>query len=112
MVVLKKLSASTLMETLVASVLIVVIFMIASMILNNVFSNTIKYNTKTVDVYLDELMYLNKSGKLAMPYNELYKGWDITVTNVEKKEETIISFEAINQETNQTYSKSYIENPK
>ena len=39
MVVLKKIKASTLMETLVATVLIIVVFMAASMILNNMFLN-------------------------------------------------------------------------
>ena len=58
MVILKKIKASTLMETLVASVLIVVVFMISSMILNNLFSNTIKSNTRAIEAHINELQYL------------------------------------------------------
>ena len=60
MVVLKskyKIKGSTLMETLVATVVIVIIFMMASLILNNLFSNTIKNNTQSIDSYLNELQY-------------------------------------------------------
>ncbi len=53
MVVLKKIKAFTLMETLVATVLIVIVFMISSMLLNNLFYNSIKDNTIAIDAHLN-----------------------------------------------------------
>ncbi|GAA3647246.1 hypothetical protein [Flavivirga jejuensis] len=109
MVVLKKIKGSTLMETLVATVLIVVIFMISSMILNNLFSNTIKKNTRAIEAHINELQYLCKNEKLIIPYYDDFNSWDIAITTQKDGNKTIILFEAINTETNQSYSKQSVE---
>lgn len=103
MAVLKKINASTLMETLVATVLIVVIFMIASMILNNLFSNSIKMNTRGIDNHLKELEYLHNYKKINIPYNDEYKIWDISIKEIEQGqgEQTKILIEVTNRETKQ-----------
>ena len=67
------------METLVATVLIVVVFMISSMILNNVFSNTVTNDKRAIHTKLNELMYLASHDKLKVPYHEDFKAWDIIV---------------------------------
>ncbi|MFD2916846.1 PulJ/GspJ family protein [Psychroserpens luteus] len=102
MVVLKKVKGSTLMETLVATVLIVVIFMLASMILNTIFSNTIKNNTQAVDTHLTELQYLQRNEKLELPYHEEFGKWQINILEHIENDKSIIEFEAINSETNKT----------
>lgn len=79
MVVLKKIKASTLMETLVASVLIIVVFMVSSLILNNVFANTINNNTQSISSHLNELEYRYRAGVLSIPYKDDCEGWDIYV---------------------------------
>jgi len=66
------------METLVATVLIVVVFMISSMILNNVFSNTVTSDKRAIDTRLNELTYLASHDKLKVPYQEDFKAWNIT----------------------------------
>jgi len=106
MVILKKIKASTLMETLVATVLIVAIFMIASMILNNLFSKTIENNTRSIDAHLNELHYLYLNEKLKIPFYEDFESWDISIEN---NTETIV-FEALNTKTNKTILKTYIAN--
>ena len=68
MAVLKKIKASTLMETLVATVLIVVLFMTASMVLNNLFSASIQNNTYSVKQELFRLQYAYQNGVLELPY--------------------------------------------
>lgn len=110
MVILKKIKASTLMETLVASVLIVVIFMIASMILNNLFSNTIKANNRAIESHINELHYLYHNKRLEIPYYDQFKTWDITISSFQEKNNKMVQFEAINTLNQQHYSKQIIEN--
>ena len=57
MVVLKKIKASTLVETITAAVIIVIVFSIALLTLNNVFAHKIKSDTSRIDNYLNELVY-------------------------------------------------------
>ena len=97
------------METLVATVLVVLIFMLASMILNNLFSNTIKNNTQAIDNYLNELQYLQQHEQLLLPYAETYKNWDVTVERYKEGNKDLIEFEAINSKTNKTITKISIE---
>lgn len=106
MVVLKKIKASTLMETLVATVLIVVVFMMSSMILNNLFSNTIKNNTRTIDAYLNELQYLYKYEKLEVPYQEAFNKWQISIWLYKENGSNTVVFEASNNNTNKTITKT------
>lgn len=112
MVVLRKIKASTLMETLVATVLIIIIFILASFILNNVFSNTIKHKTRSVDAYLNELQYLYDNEKLELPHQETIDDWEIIVDEYAEGNVTIIEFEANNTKTNKVILKQRIETKK
>jgi len=106
MVVLKgikhrlKVRGSTLMETLVATVLIVLVFMLASMILNNLFSNTIKHNTRAVENHLNELQYLHQHEQLQLPYANTFKNWNVTIGSYKENNEVYVEFEAVNPKTN------------
>ena len=102
MVVLKKIKGSTLMETLVASVLIVVVFMIASMILNNLFSNSIKNSTHAINTHFNELEYLYLNQELTLPYNDDFKSWEITIKKVVQNQKRIILFDALNSITDKS----------
>lgn len=102
MVILKKIKGSTLMETLVATVLIVAIFMIASMVLNNIFSSSIKNSTRAIDTQLYELQYLYDNDKLHLPFLESFGEWQIRIGEFQEKNETKIEFEAVNLVTNKT----------
>lgn len=80
MALLKKIKSATLMEVLVATVLIVIIFMIASLTLNNLFSNTAKFDTDNIKNHLNELEYQVVRGTLKVPYSETFKTWDVSIT--------------------------------
>jgi len=110
MVVLKKIKASTLMETLVATVLIVVVFMLASVILNNLFSNTIKSNTAEIDNYLSELEYQYMNDKIELPFFDDFKTWEITIQSNDQAEEQQVILEAVNSDTKQIITKHISEN--
>ncbi len=102
MVVLKKIRASTLMETLVATVLVVIIFMLASMILNSIFLSSIKNNTRAIEAELNELQYLNINNKLELPYQDTFRDWNISADQYEDNNQMVIEFEANNIQTKKT----------
>ncbi|WP_422106020.1 type IV pilus modification PilV family protein [Winogradskyella sp.] len=87
MVILKRVKGATLMETLIATVLIMVIFVVASLILNNLFSNRIKHNTRSITAKLNEIEYLYINDKLSLPYHDDYDGWAIDVVQSKNQEE-------------------------
>ncbi|MEO9510715.1 MAG: hypothetical protein ABJN84_03230 [Flavobacteriaceae bacterium] len=95
MVVLKKLKASTLMETMVATVLIVVIFMISSLILNSLFSAQIRGNLQPIKSHLNQLEYQYINQKINLPYYEEWKTWDITISTTQD----MVQIEAVEKET-------------
>lgn len=84
MVILKKFKASSLMETLTASVIIIVVFIIASFSFNNVFLNTIKSNDEQLGNRISEIEYLAINNKLDFPFYEEGTYWIIII---EKKED-------------------------
>ena len=91
MAVLKKIRGATLMETLVATVLIVVIFTLASLILNNTFSNHIKDNRHDLYNEIYELEYLWLTDVVEVPYTSSYKNWTIHLnTTIDNGDERLV----------------------
>ncbi|WP_108867464.1 pilus assembly FimT family protein [Aquimarina aquimarini] len=82
MVVLKKIKGATLIEVLTASVLIVIVFMIASLSFNTVFSNQIKRDRTAIDNRVKELEYLFIHHKIKLPYTEDFDGWEVIITSM------------------------------
>lgn len=78
MVVLKKIRASSLVETLTASVIIVVIFMIASFSFNNVFLNTIKSDDEQLTNRIQEIKYFTRYESIKFPFYEEREYWIIS----------------------------------
>ncbi|GAB1856646.1 hypothetical protein MHTCC0001_14810 [Flavobacteriaceae bacterium MHTCC 0001] len=102
MVILKKINASTLMETLVASVLIIIVFVVSSMILNNVFSNQVNNDTSDIQAYLNELEYLYKTEKIAVPFDDDFGNWEVSIDN--NQGSGTISVNATHTDTGKTLS--------
>ena len=96
MALLKRIRASTLMETMVATVLIVVIFMIASLVMNNIFGNTVKFATGKSDYYLNKLEYQIKKGHLQVPFSDSYDTWEIEAQYIIDHNRSYIKLEARN----------------
>ncbi|MEL4309129.1 hypothetical protein [Joostella sp. CR20] len=108
MALLKKLKGSTLMETLVATVLIIVIFMISSLILNTLFLGFAKENTQLLDNRIRELKYGIISGTLKTPYDETYDKWIVEISKKSKVKDSLLVFSAENTVTGKLYVKEYI----
>jgi predicted PurR-regulated permease PerM len=109
MVVLKKIKASTLMETLIATVLVVVTFLLASMILNNLVSNTIQSDTQAIDTHLLELHYLQQHKQLTVPYSENFQNWSISIERLIEHNQAKIVIEASDLNRSKTIRKIYNE---
>ena len=95
------------METLIATVLIVITFLLASMILNNLVSNAVTSNTMAIDTHLMELKYLQQHQQLEMPYNERFQNWSISVERLVEYNEPLIVFEATDLDRHKTIRKTY-----
>lgn len=79
MVILRKVKSATLIETLIATVLIVIVFLLATMIINTVFFNTFHQKKEVVVNRLDELEYNCINQSLKLPYQEEYENWTIQI---------------------------------
>jgi hypothetical protein len=97
------------METLVATVLIIIVFVISSMILNNVFSSSIKNNTLAAETRLDELQYLYLNNKLTIAYSETLNTWEISIERYEFDSHKMIEFEAKSLVTGKSISRNGFE---
>jgi len=91
-----RVKASTLMETLVATVLIVIVFMVSSMILNNLLSGSIRQNTELAEERLHVLEYQYKNKGLELPYYEDFESWEITISKQGSGDKSLVTMEAEN----------------
>ncbi|WP_350284660.1 hypothetical protein [uncultured Croceitalea sp.] len=79
MALLKKLKSSTLMETMVATVLLVIVFMVASLIMNSLLAAQSKNDVTGLDQQLKKLEYRYLNQRLPLPHAETWKDWEIMV---------------------------------
>ncbi len=89
-----RLKSSTIVETLVATIIIVLIFSIASLTLNNLFKAEIGKDTSAIENRLDKLIYLKQNGKIVFPYREEFNDWTIKIHREDKMEASFFVFEA------------------
>jgi len=108
MALLRKLKGSTLMETMVATVLIIVIFMVSSLVLNNIFLGYANRDTRLLDNRIRELEYRAISGTLKTPYDETYENWALEVTKKVQAKDSMVVITAKNLNTDKTYIKERI----
>ncbi|PRX57189.1 hypothetical protein [Flagellimonas meridianipacifica] len=94
MALLKKIPASTLMETLVATVLIVLVFMASSMILNNLFANSMRQDQNNIRQELLHLQYNYQNGLLEIPYQTRRGDWTIEVNSKRWHQHTQLIYRA------------------
>ncbi len=105
MVVLKKVKASTLVETITASIIIIIVFAIASLTLNNVFASTIKNDTNQIENYIHKLEYEYVNNNFSIPYNEKHENWGISISKVEENNIGWLMFKAENSITKKSIVK-------
>lgn len=90
------------METMVATALIITVFMISSMILNNLFVSMTSSNTRSIDAHLNKLEYLYHNKQLDIPYDEEFEKWRVTVEHIRNSIPAKTEFIAVQIETKKT----------
>ncbi|GGB73401.1 hypothetical protein GCM10007424_11640 [Flavobacterium suaedae] len=100
MALLKKIKSATLIETLTATVLIVIVFIVASLILNNLLFNSFQAKTHNVETRINELRYQVQHNTLKLPYQEELGNWNIELQLVEENNTTWLNASAKNKNTN------------
>lgn len=100
MVVLKKIRASTTVEIVVATVILLVLFFIASMSINNVFSATISKHDLELRQIRKEVKYNIFNEVISLPYTSESESWLISVQKIEDS----VIFNAKNMKSNKNYT--------
>lgn len=98
---LKKVRGSTLVEVLVASIVIIIIFAIASMSLNNIFKSTIKSNTIQIENELNRLQYFHHHQKIGVNYSADFGDWEILVARQQENSSVTTVLQATNAKIQQ-----------
>ncbi len=75
----KKIIAASLVETLIASVLIIIVFTIASLSINALFKNNTASTMNNVNSRLNALEYFYSNDQVKLPYSETYENGDISI---------------------------------
>jgi len=106
----RKVKGATLIEVLVASVLIVVVFSIASLALNTVFRSVVKNsNAEIVTTRMHELSYLYEHQKIKINYQETYNDWSISLSKQSDNNQSIIIIEAVEKSSKKKIVKRCID---
>ena len=110
MALLRKVKSATLIEALVATVLIVIVFVVASLILNNLITNTFSRNIHAVETRMAELEYLARHNSIKLPYKEDFGRWNIELEFENQTLENTIWLvsHAVNTDNKKTVTKSRI----
>lgn len=109
--VLRKIKSATLLEALVATVLIVVIFIVSSLVINNLLLNSFNNNTTKIENRLYELEYAYQNKLIAIPYNETFENWDVTISKTVEplNNQTILEIKAQKEQSNKAIIKKRID---
>lgn len=90
------------MESLVASVLLIVIFMVSSTVLNTMVRSQIA-GSRTIDLRLNQIEYEIYLGHITPPYTENFEGWDIEINQHPTTNTIEIKFRDSLKTTSQSY---------
>jgi len=104
-----KIKASTLMETLVATSIIIIVFAVASLVLNNTFRNMVYNDTFGVQNRMEELHYLYDNNQIELPYYEQYQQFEITIDRELQGTVSHIEVQAKNSVNSKTLLIDYID---
>lgn len=107
MAVLRKIRSATLVEALTATVLIVIIFLVASLIINNLLLNTYSTKTQGIDNRIGELEYQIINIKITLPYSEEADGWKVEAKKVNHENATWVVLTATSNKTGKQTERAF-----
>lgn len=113
MVVLKtpyKVKGSSLVETITATVIIMIVFVIAIGAISNVLKRTANSNTQLINQELNKLEYLHRHNKIEVPDVITLKSWIINIDREQEGDVSYVVFRARNKENRKQKVKRIFEN--
>jgi hypothetical protein len=87
-----------LVETLTASILILIVFGISIVTIGNVLERTVKNNTRSIDNELNRLEYLYRNGKVKVPEIIDKNEWQIEIETEKENDLNYVVFTAKNKQ--------------
>ena len=108
-IIKKKIEGASLVETLIASLLIMIVFGISITTVTNVLERTVKNNTRAIDNELNRLEYLYKNGKLEVPNSMDTNGWFIEIETEKEGDLTFVVFTAKNSKIQKEKTRKVLE---
>ncbi len=106
---LLKVRAASLVETLIATVVIMIVFGIAMATVGNILERTVKSSTGVIDAELNRLEYLYQHEKIIVPDIRELGDWKIRVKKTKEGELNYIVFRAKNQKSQKERIKKILE---
>lgn len=105
MAILKKIKASTLVETIVASVIILLIFGISSTLLNTIYKSSLQQDKSVLRYEIQKLKYHYDQGEIKLPYKEEHGTFILKMKNFDKQLEIeVISLDQSSLLLKETYA--------
>jgi hypothetical protein len=103
-----KLKASSLVETIAATIIITIIFTMATVGVTQMLKQSIDSNTHEIDTELQRLSYLYRHQKVKVPDTIEYNLWNIEIQKEAEQEVNYIVFTAKNSSTKKVVVKKII----
>lgn len=104
--VLRKIKASSLVETLAASVLIMIVFMIANLSFTSILTNQRHSKTAILENKIRELEYLVYHHQLSLPYEEEFMQIPIAIVYKNEQAELSYTLDSVTHHKQIVYDKS------
>lgn len=103
-----KLQASSLVETIVATVLIMIVFGIAMASVTRVLEQTVQNSTHAIDTELDKLSYQYLHGLIRVPEFLDIDQWTIEIQKKKEGQLHVVVFKATHRKRNKVRTKQII----
>ena len=107
---IKRLDASSLTETIVATTIILIVFAMATATLNNILGNSIEKDTAAIEGFLNEYRYTYKHKKPKLPETIEHGDWLIEVQHEKVAKIELVLIEATHKRTHKKITKRIINN--
>lgn len=108
--IFRRIKASSITETIVATTIISIVFAIAILSLNNILQNVIESDTSVIERKINEFIYKSKYQKVSTPDSFEEGDWIVNLVKEDQNNVPIIEIEAFNRKTKKTLTKSIIYN--
>jgi ABC-type dipeptide/oligopeptide/nickel transport system permease component len=106
----KKIKGSTLLETVIATVIILAVFFVSSLIVNNIAKQLLTSNHYEIENRIEQLNYLRSHKAIDLPYEEEYQDYEIYIADFKRENILYTSYNALNKKNNDSIVKYFVTN--